>query len=367
MGCPLHGVQWALRHRDEQSHRLGVPHVFAIFLIVAASGALNIASVASVFGKTAYQPLARLSCLLAISLLCGGLLVLVLDLGRPDRLVVAMTRYNFKSIFAWNIFLYTGFIGIVVVYLWVMIERRFNRYAAPIGVLALAWRLLLTTGTGCIFGFLVARETYDSALIAPLFLAMSFSFGLAVFLVFLLATLGATNRPVNRDLLRRLKNLQVVFLLSVVYLVMVFHATNLYMHERLSVESFLLWQGGAVTWVFWVGQIGFGSLLPLALLVHGRATYSPPRLISACTLIIAGGLAQLFVIIIGGQIRRMPIFPGKDVIADGFYGVNQVTYLPSLPEVLLGLGGIAAAILIYCLGVRLFSLTPHNLTTPVDE
>jgi len=34
----------------------GLPHVFAIFLIVAASGALNVASIASVFGQTAYKP-----------------------------------------------------------------------------------------------------------------------------------------------------------------------------------------------------------------------------------------------------------------------------------------------------------------------
>jgi Ni/Fe-hydrogenase subunit HybB-like protein len=96
----------------------GMPHVFAVFLIVAASGALNVASISSVFGKAAYKPLAPLSGLLAIALLAGGLAVLVLDLGRPDRLIVAMTYYNFKSIFAWNIFLYTGFMAVVVVYLW---------------------------------------------------------------------------------------------------------------------------------------------------------------------------------------------------------------------------------------------------------
>jgi formate-dependent nitrite reductase membrane component NrfD len=43
-------------------------------------------------------------------------MVLVLDLGRPDRLIVAMTEYNFKSIFAWNIILYNGFFAIVAVY-----------------------------------------------------------------------------------------------------------------------------------------------------------------------------------------------------------------------------------------------------------
>ena len=89
----------------------GLPHVFAIFMIVAASGALNVASLGTVFGRAAYKPLGRLSGLLSIALLLGGLAVLVLDLGRPDRLIVAMTSYNFKSIFAWNIFLYVGFLG----------------------------------------------------------------------------------------------------------------------------------------------------------------------------------------------------------------------------------------------------------------
>ncbi len=100
----------------------GTPHVFAIFLIVAASGALNVASIGSVFGREPYQPLGRLSGLLAIALLAGGLAVLVLDLGRPDRLIVAMTHFNFKSIFAWNVILYSGFFAIVGAYLWTMMD-----------------------------------------------------------------------------------------------------------------------------------------------------------------------------------------------------------------------------------------------------
>ena len=105
----------------------GTPHVFAVFLIVAASGALNVASFSSVFNRLAYKPYARLSGLLAIALLAGGLAVLVLDLGRPDRLIVAMTTYNFKSIFAWNIYLYTGFFAVVATYLFVMMDRKVSR------------------------------------------------------------------------------------------------------------------------------------------------------------------------------------------------------------------------------------------------
>src|SRR3990172_6562471 len=153
------GASWYMEHNGHyvtgMSNRIvwGTPHVFAVFLIVAASGVLNVASIASVFGRELYKPLARLSGLLAITLLAGGLAVLVLDLGRPDRLIEAMTYYNFKSIFAWNIYLYIGFFGIVIVYLWMMMERRINDYTKPVGMLAFIWRLTLTTGTGSIFGF----------------------------------------------------------------------------------------------------------------------------------------------------------------------------------------------------------------------
>ena len=69
----------------------GLPHVFAVFLIVSASGALNVASISSVFNRLAYKPYARLSGVLAVALLAGGLSVLVLDLGRPERVFVAIT------------------------------------------------------------------------------------------------------------------------------------------------------------------------------------------------------------------------------------------------------------------------------------
>ena len=95
-------------HMEHEGHHItgmtnqivwGIPHVFAIFLIVMASGTLNIASIGTVFGRKIYKPMGRLSAFMAIALLAGGLMVLVLDLGRPDRLIVAMTMYNFKSIF----------------------------------------------------------------------------------------------------------------------------------------------------------------------------------------------------------------------------------------------------------------------------
>ncbi|MCP3688429.1 MAG: polysulfide reductase NrfD, partial [Gammaproteobacteria bacterium] len=163
----------------------GMPHVIAIFLIVSASGALNVASIASVFNRGFYQPLARLSAVVAIALLLGGLAVILLDLGRPDRLLVAMTHYNFNSIFAWNIILYTGFVGLTLVYLWTMLDWQVEKYKRMAGIAAFCWRLILTAGTGSIFGVLIAREAYNIIVMAPMFIVLSLAYGLAFYLLVL--------------------------------------------------------------------------------------------------------------------------------------------------------------------------------------
>ena len=338
----------------------GVPHVFAVFLIVAASGALNVASVASVFGKALYKPLAPLSGLLALALLAGGLAVLVLDLGRPERLIVAMTHYNVTSIFAWNVFLYTGFAAVVAVYLWTMMERRMNAYTRPAGVVAFLWRLLLTTGTGSIFGFLVARETYDSALLAPLFIALSFSYGLAIYLLLLLATYRGTGRALGESLLARLARLQAIFIAAALYFVALFHVTNLYFAERREVERFLLLDGGVHTLLFWLGQVFAGSIVPLALLYHPRLGRSPRAIAIAAALVVLGGLAQMYVTIIGGQAYPLALFPGMEV-ASSFYDGFAHAYAPSAPEVMLGVGGAAMAALIVLFAVKLLPFVPESL------
>ena len=357
---------WSMEHHGHvitgMNNRIvwGMPHVFAIFLIVAASGALNVASIASVFGRELYKPLARLSGLLALALLAGGLAVLVLDLGRPERLVVAMTHYNFKSIFAWNIFLYTGFFAIVALYLWTMFERRMNGHTGRVGLLAFFWRLVLTTGTGSILGFLVARDAYNSALLAPLFIVMSFSFGLAIFVLVLMAACRWTGRPLGDVMLARLKNLLGVFVGAVLYFVAIHHLTNLYIARQHEVERFFLWDGGIYTALFWFGQVLVGSLLPLTLLFIPALNRSRRAVAAAAACVILGALAQLYVLIIGGQAYPQLMFPDKHVSSSFFDGV-VAAYTPSLPEVALGVGGVALALALVAVALKVLPFLPQSL------
>lgn len=338
----------------------GLPHVFAIFLIVAASGVLNVASMGSVFGRLPYRPLARLSGLLAIALLVGGLAVLLLDLGRPDRMMIAMTTYNLKSIFALNIFLYTGFVTVTAVYLWTMMERRMNGWIQVAGLVAFLWRLALTTGTGLIFGFLVAREAYDAAVLAPLFIAMSFAFGLAVFVPVLVAVCEAANRPLGDSLIRRMGRLLGVFVAANLYFVAVQHLTNLYAAEHAAAERFILAEGGVVTALFWIGQVLLGGLAPMAILLGNAAGLTRRRVLLGAGLVVLGGFIQVYVIVIGGQAYPLVLFPGLEV-SSSFFDGQTATYVPSLPEIGLGLGGIAIAAVIALIGLRTLPFLPVTL------
>ncbi|MEZ5715966.1 MAG: NrfD/PsrC family molybdoenzyme membrane anchor subunit [Paracoccaceae bacterium] len=338
----------------------GLPHVFAIFLIVAASGALNGASIASVFGQAPYKPIARLSAVLAMSLLIGGLAVLVLDLGRPDRLLVAITQNNFKSIFAWNIYLYTGFLAVVALYLAVQMNRIDYKYVRAAGTLAFLWRLALTTGTGSIFGWLVARPGYDAAIMAPLFIAMSFSFGLAVFILVLLALFKLSGRKVGGMLCHRLGGLLAIFAAAVLYFTAVQHLTALYAAEHAGIEDFILRSGGYITFLFWVGQVLIGGILPIALIYVPRFRDSSAEPVWASVFVIVGGLAQVYVIVVGGQLYPMELFPGYEA-SSSFFDGEIASYSPSFNELILGLGGVAIALFAVGLAAKILRILPTNL------
>lgn len=323
----------------------GLPHIFAVTLIVIASGVLNIASMSSAFNKKLYKPLAPLSALFAISFLIAGLIILVLDLGRPDRLIVAMTTYNFKSIFAWNIFLYSGFFVILSIYIWTMLDFNVSRFSSTVGKLAFGWRIILTTGTGSIFGFLVAREAYSTAVLAPLFIIMSLLYGTAVFYILLRIISKMQNITIPTEITVNIRKLIIIFLLANIYFLILYHITNLYISKQIAIEKFILLDGGGYTTMFWLGQVGLGLLIPLIYELSNKESRNFPLILTSI-MIIVGGFFAVAVIIIGGQAFPLNIFPDHTIIESTFFDNGIHGYTPSIYEYGLGIGGTSLALII---------------------
>ena len=80
----------------------------------------------------------------------------------------------------------------------------------------------------------------------------------------------------------------------------------------------------------------------------------------AAALAIFGGISQLYVIIVGGQLFPLVLFPNASI--ESSFGDGEIaSYSASLPEVALGLGGVALSILLILIAAKVLRLLPEKL------
>jgi len=77
--------------------------------------------------------------------------------------------------------------------------------------------------------------------------------------------------------------------------------------------------------------------------------------------VVLGGLAQMYVTIIGAQAWPQPIFPGWQESSRFFDGEIHA-YAPSVPELFLALGGFALTAMIVAVALRVLPLIPDPCT-----
>jgi len=146
----------------------------------------------------------------------------------------------------------------------------------------------------------------------------------------------------------------------VVFITIIFHLTNLYITEHHAYEAFILRDGGLYTQLFWYGQIIVGSLIPMALFYAPGTSKSRFAIGTGALLVIVGGFAQVYVIVVGGQAFPMAVFPGYEVSSSFFDGV-VMSYTPSPWELILGIGGIAVSVLLVSAVLRVLPFAPTSL------
>ncbi|MBU2004423.1 MAG: polysulfide reductase NrfD, partial [Gammaproteobacteria bacterium] len=144
------------------------------------------------------------------------------------------------------------------------------------------------------------------------------------------------------------------------------HLTGLYISQRIGVETFILRDGGIYTQLFWVVQILLGSILPLSLIFCRKLKDNRLALLLAAGFAILGGFAQLYVILIGGQAYPLTLFPGAEVSSDYFDGAIN-GYTPSVWEIMLGVGGVALALVMVTIGVKVLRFLPESLSDAVAD
>jgi molybdopterin-containing oxidoreductase family membrane subunit len=87
---------------------------------------------------------------------------------------------------------------------------------------------------------------------------------------------------------------------------------------------------------------------------------------AAGALVVLGGLAQMYVTIVGGQAFPLELFPGF-AESSTFFDGEAHRYVPTAPELALGLAGFAVAGILVALAVKLVAFLPERLSDKLAE
>jgi molybdopterin-containing oxidoreductase family membrane subunit len=335
----------------------GLPISMVVFLIGASAGSLILSSLSTVFGKEEYKVFSRVAAYLAALLLLGALMVIGLDLGRPERAVLLFRFFNLKSIFAINAFLYTSYLVVCGVYLWAMFEKRY-RLVFALGALAVVWAVAVHSGTGAILGFIYGRELYHSPLMPPLFLVAALVSGTALVIVLLIGTFKYTRRPMEERLIWGLGKLLSAFILVELYFVIVENTTRGYSPAVSEHLHFLLFSGGyAYAPLFWIFQILLGAIVPLAILLNPGTNKSVRWITGASALAVFGVVVERYNLVVPALAFPQEYLPGKVVSSAALDGVIA-SYSISGVELAITAGVLAFLGLLYGIGLKVFNLLP---------
>jgi len=285
--------------------------------------------------------------LLAVVAIIMCLMFITADLGRPDRFHHMLLRFNFPiSILTWDVIALNGYLilnmHICGYLIWCAYNKRkpTKKFYIPFVFLAIAWALSIHTVTAFLYSGLGARPFWNSAVIAPRFIASAFAAGPALIILTLQVIRTVTGYPVSEKAIQTLKGIVTVALSINMFLLISEVFTEFYTGTSHSVSAKYLFFGlhgnhALVPWI-WTA-IGLNSLALISLFTPMSKRRWVLNL--ACMAMIVG----------------IWIEKGMGLIVPAFIPSplgEIVEYVPTLNEVLVCTGIWAFGALVYTILVR---------------
>ena len=356
VGVTCFGIAYASGHQTFGSTNAipwGLPITLAIFLIGLSAGLHILAFLIYILGHDQYRKVIRMAVFLAVVLIFGAIVSIAVDLGRPEkfwRLFMFFYLNNMSSMFAINAIFYTSYLISAVVYL-IALLANMKKFSVVMGMVAFGWAMLTHGGTGAIFGFIGARETWFSALSPFEFILAAFASSIPLLTLVLLLVFKSTGRKIDWSVIGSLAGLTKIFLISLIIAMLVNELTHIYPSDRSAIMYMLF---GHYAWLFWALQIFLGIVVPLFLLFYKKTRASPVALIAGSILVVIGIFIKRYYLVIPGAAYPQHYAPGH---IEGVYGaLGRFTLTPV--EIGWALGMCAFLALVFILGLKYLELLP---------
>ena len=285
--------------------------------------------------------------LLAVAVIIMCLLFVMADLGRPDRFMHLLWRFNFPiSMLTWDVIALNGYLLLnlhicgYLLYCAYCHRKPSPVFYVPFVFIAIVWAISIHTVTAFLYVGLGGRPFWNSAIIAPRFLASAFAAGPAFIILTLQIVRRYTRHQVSDDALLVLRRIVQVAMIINIFLLACEVFTEFYTDSAHTASARYLYFGlhGRHALVPWIWTAIGMNLVATALLVL-PASRGLKLLNIACVLAIMG----------------IWIEKGMGLIVPAFVPTplgEIVEYTPTIHEILVCIGIWAFGLLLYTIFVR---------------
>lgn len=318
------------------------------FLVGVAASAVMVVLPYYLHDYKAFGKIVIIGEFLAVAATIMCVLFILVDLGRPDRVLNVLLYPTPHSMLFWDATVLNGYLLLNIVSGWTVLgaERKGvppPKWVKPVIYLSIPWAFSIHTVTAFLYAGLPGRHLWLTAVLAPRFLASAFAAGPAILILVSYILKKTTGFDAGKQAINKLSVIVTYaailnfFLLGMEFFTAFYSNIPGHMHGLQYLFFGLHGEGQLVPWMWLSIIVGFGSLLVLLI---PKLRTSSPWLITACIgIVVSIWIDKGVGLIIGGFVPS----PLEEIVA----------YIPNLNEIMITIGVWSIGILILTLLLKI--------------
>ena len=321
------------------------------FLVGVAASAVMLVIPVYIYKRKELKHLVIFGELLAVAAIIMCLLFIMVDLGRPEQAHHMLLRFNFPiSVLTWDVIALNGYLLLnlhipgYMIYCAYKKREPSKKFLIPFVFISIGWAVSIHTVTAFLYSGLGARPFWNSAVLAPRFLASAFAAGPALLILTVQVIRRFTGWKVDGGSIMTLRSIVVVAMLINLFLLGSEVFTEFYTDSAHVASAYYLFLGlhGYHALVPWIWTAIGLNVVAMGLLLHPASKRRKTHFVLniACVLLFVG----------------IWIEKGMGLIIPGFIPTpigEIVEYTPTLNETLICMGIWSTGIFIYSILVRI--------------
>ena len=305
-----------------------------MFFVGLSAGGLIVASSAHVFNIEKFKKVALPAVITSTVSICLAAMFVLIDLGGIARVWRLLTGPNFASPLMWDVCVISIYLVINILDI-VWITRGDERKVNILSRVALPTAIAVHSVTAWIFGLQIAR-TWNTAILAPIFVASACDSGLALLLLALVWLEARGIFHTGKALFGSLSGLLATFVAVDAFFIACELLTMGYPGAA-EAEALAVMATGATAPFFWF-EIIFGLVVPFLILVFAKNREKRGLIVVASVLVILGVLCKriwlLFTAFVAPYAEGSAVVPQWLLEGQAFgFGQLGAFYAPTLPEI----------------------------------